>query len=132
MSKKRSFITISVGLLSLLLLFLAFNKPINILSTSKKVYQIKIYNIELDKSVEISDKKDIDIYVKKLKKLKVKRDKLIGNYRAKGFNLILKDESGNTIDSLYMSENEIIYNHFIVEILSGDNFYEDLYIDFYK
>ncbi len=99
-------------------------KPIKMLHNTERVEQITIYDIDSERSVIISEKDKVEIYVTEIKNLEFKRTRPVGNSSATGVLTIFKDADGNTIDTLYTSEKELIYHHWLVNIRNGTNPYE--------
>lgn len=107
-------------------------KPIKMLHNNERVEQITIYDIDSEKSVHISDEYKIKTYVNELKNLKIKKRKPVGNSSATGLMLHFRDGNGDTIDTLYTSEKELIYHHWLVNIIDGENPYEKIILEFNK
>lgn len=123
MEKKRAF-RILFLLVILVMIFAYILKPIKILIDKEKVEVINIYDIGSEKSVDINQREKIDKYVDEINGLKLKKKKVVSNSSADGIIIIAKDSDGNVMDTLYLSEKEIIYNHWLVVTEDGSNPYE--------
>ena len=97
-----------------------------ILNDTERAEVINVYDISTEKSIDITEQDKIEKYVNALKNLKLKKIKLVGNSSAKGIIIILKDEDGDVIDTLYLSEKELVYHNWLVRITDGINPYEEL------
>lgn len=128
--KKNVIFIVSFLVLIFVIFLINIYKPIKILQDTKQVEEIRIYDIDSEKSVDISDKDKINTYVTEVKKLEFKKSKPVGNSSARGLVIIFIDESGNTIDTLYTSEKGLIYHHWLVNIIKGANPYEILLTEF--
>ena len=130
--QKKNVIIVSFLVLIFVMFLINIYKPIKILQNTERVVQITIYDYHSEKAVIISETDKVNTYVNLIKNLEFKKSKLVGNSSATGVILIFRDENGNTIDTLYTSENELIHHHWLVNIIKGTNPYDMVISDFNK
>lgn len=123
MKKKRTFIILILLVIFVMVLIDTF-RPIKISIDTERVEEINIYDIGSEKSVDISDKEKIEEYSREINNLQVKKKKLVSNSSADGIIIIPKDKAGNVMETIYLSDKDIIYHNWLVAITEGSNPYE--------
>lgn len=127
--KKGNIITNLILIIALMMVVYVY-KPRSILQGIGKVEQITLYNIGSKESIDIVDENEINNYVNRWKQMIVKKEKIVGNSSSKRLVVIFYDENGDTIDTIYISEKNLIHHHWLVRIIDGINPYEELMLKF--
>lgn len=124
---KRNSISLGIFILvTVVILTVYINKPINILKGSKEVEVVKIYDIDSKRSKDLSSISEINKLINNVKNASFKREKLVGNSSAEGSIISFYDINGDVIDTIYTLDENFIYHHWKVRLIGETNPFEGL------